>query len=60
MALRNASDTPAKSQDRLRYLASLSQDDVLSELDSSMQGLTPEQVETSREEKLFLRLSIHG
>ena len=49
MALRNATDTQSKSQDRLRYLASLSNQDVLAELNSSMQGLTPEQVEMSRE-----------
>ncbi len=50
MALRNASDTQTKTQERLRYLASLSNEDVLKELDSSMQGLTPEEVESSREE----------
>ncbi len=48
MSLRNVSDTKNLSQDRLRYLASLSPQDVLVELNSSKSGLTPEQVESSR------------
>ncbi len=50
MAIKNAVDTQAKTQDRLRYLASLTQDEILHELNTSKDGLSSEQVERSREE----------